>query len=261
VQAEPGSVVPSASADTIPLAQNLVDGQALYGLGLADCRTVRESRVVLESWPDRPTGNALVLTGAPGDSTGGVDGTVLVDYQGNIGGVWTGGPSAASAPRVAALLSRARVNVAGGTLQTPQAVAVAENHRYGQIVIAVDVEGAQISVTPIEAWHWEALAATSNAPLTFNAPAGRYRVVASAPNMPGRTQEIIVRAGERTRAAISLRSVAGGPAQPVAEPRKGLPRWVWIAALGGGAVAAAAMGGGGGTSPTGIDISFPNPTP
>jgi hypothetical protein len=79
--------------------------------------------------------------------------------------------------------------------------------------------------------------------------------------MPGRTQEIIVRAGERTRAAISLRTVAGGPAQPVAEPRKGLPRWVWIAALGGGAVAAAAMGGGGGTSPTGIDISFPNPTP
>jgi hypothetical protein len=257
-------VVPSANADTIPLASALVDGQALYGLGLGatDCRTVRESRVVLNEWPGRPTGNALVLSAAPGDSTGRTDGQVLVDYQGNIGGVWVGGPSAVSAPAAAALLSRARVNVAAGTLLTPQAVAVATNHRYGQVVIAADVPNATIIVTPLEAWHWEALADTSNAPLTFNAPAGRYRVSVSAPNIAARQQEITVRAGERTRAAISLRSVAGGPAQPTAEPRRGLPKWVWIAALGGGAVAAAALGGGGGGGPgTGIDISFPNPTP
>jgi len=255
-------VVPSANADTVPLATNLVDGQALYALGLADCRTVRESRVLLNSWPGRPTGAALVLSAAPGDAAGGTPGSVLVDYQGNIGGVWVGGPAAVSAPAVAALLSRARVNVAGGSLQTPQAVAVAENHRYGQVIIAADVEGATIAVTPLEAWHWEGLAATSNAPLTFNAPAGRYRVVASAPNIAPRTQEITVRAGERTRAAISLRSVAGGPAQPAASPRKGLPKWVWIAGLGVGAVAAAALGGGGGGGPgSGIDISFPNPIP
>lgn len=251
-------VVPSANTDTIPLATALVDGQALYGLGLGatDCRTVRESRVVLNEWPGRPTGNALVLSGAPGDSTR-TEGQALVDYQGNIGGLWVGGPAAVSAPAIAALLSRARVNVAAGTLLTPQAVAVATNHRYGQVVIAADVPGATIAVTGMEAWHWEGLATTSATPLTLNAPAGRYRVVVTAPNFPRREQEITVRAGERTRAAISLRTVAEGAAQPVAEPRKGMPRWVWIAALGGGAVAAAALGGGGGGGPSsGIDFSF-----
>jgi hypothetical protein len=254
-------VVPSANADTVSLATALVDGQALYGLGLggADCRTVRESRVVLNEWPGRPTGNALVLSAEPGDSSGRTDGQALVDYQGNIGGVWAGGPAAVSAPAIAALLSRARVNVAANALLTPQAVAVATNHRFGQVVIAADVPNATITVTPFEAWHWEALADTANAPLTFNAPAGRYRVVVSAPTFTAREQEITVRAGERTRAAISLRSVAQGPAGPVASPRKGMPKWVWIA-IGGGAVAAAALGGGGGGGPgSGIDFSIEIP--
>jgi hypothetical protein len=255
-------VVPSANADTLPLATSLVDGQALYGLGLgiADCRTVRESRVVLNGWPNRPTGNALVLSGIPGDSASRNDGTVLVDYQGRIGGVWTAGPAAVSTTAIAALFSRARVNVAAGTLLTPQAVAVATNHRYGRVVIATDVPNATIRVTGLEAWHWEGLNTSSTAPLTLNAPAGRYRVAVSAPGITERTQEITVRAGERTNAAISLRTVAQGPAGPVASPRSGLPRWVWIAAIGGGALAAAALGGGGGGgSGTGVDIQIPVP--
>jgi hypothetical protein len=157
------------------------------------------------------------------------------------------------------LLATARANVAAQRLRTPAEVARAENHRYGVVVIASDVPTATIAVTPIEAWHWEGLAAQGTGTLTFNAPAGRYRVQVSAPNLAPRTQEITVVAGERTRAAVAVQQVAGGAA---IAPRRGLPKWAWIAIIGGGAgVAALALGGGGGDGPStgSIDLQVPIP--
>ncbi len=249
-------VVPSAGADTLPLASALTDGQSLFGIKLAECRTPSESRVVLDAWDGRPAG-ALRLSVPPPQA---VTGSPLVDFQGTVAGIWSEGPTGVPAAVVAPLVARARANVAANQLRTPAEVARAENHRYGTVAIATDVPNATIKVTPLEAWHWQGLTAQGTAPFTFNAPAGRYRVEASAPNVTARTQEITIVAGERTRAAVSLRQVAGGPV-PVASPRRGLPKWAWIAIIGGGAgVAALALGGGGGGSPGGvIEISVPNP--
>ena len=248
-------VVPNAVADTLPLAPTLVDGQALFGIGLAACRTTSETRVVLNSWEGRPAGS-LALS-AP--LTGEVLGSPFVDFQGNIAGVWNAGPTAVPAAVIAGLLSTARANVAAGRVVTPQALAVQENHRFGTVVITADLPNATIRVTPVEAWHWEGLVASGTGPLTFNGPAGRYRVQASAPEMPARTQEITIVAGTRTRAAIAVRVASGE--QQVAEPRRGMPRWAWIAIIGGGAAGAALALGGGGGGPSGgtIGISVPNP--
>jgi hypothetical protein len=182
-----------------------------------------------------------------------------VDVQGNIAGVWNTGPNAVPAAVVAGLVATARANVAAGRLLTPQAVATQERHRYGTIVIAADIPEAAIKVTPLEAWHWPALAAEATGTLTLNAPAGRYRVEASVPGVPTRTLEVTVLPGERGRVAVDFRVVAGGG--DVAEPRRGMPRWAWIAVIGGGAVAAVALGGGGSSGGGGgsISISVPNP--
>jgi len=247
-------VVPNAPADTLPLAPNLVDGQALFGIGLASCRTTSESRVVLNTWEGRPAG-ALALSDT---LTGDVLGSPFVDFQGNIAGVWNVGPSAVPAAVIAGLLSTARANVAAGRVVTPQALAVQENHRFGTVVISADLPNATIRVTKVEAWQWEALDTSGSGPLTFSGPAGRYRVQASAPGMQARTQEITIVAGTRTRASIAVRVASGE--QPVAEPRRGMPKWAWFAIIGGGAAAALALGGGGGGSSGGsIGIEVINP--
>jgi hypothetical protein len=250
-------LVPTAPSDSLPLAGTLTDGQALFGVALAECRTPNESRVLLNAWEGRPAGT-LILSEPPANAA---TGAPLVDFLGNVAGIWSDGPSGVPSAVVAPLLDRARANVAAGQLRTPAEVARAENHRYGTVVIAADVPTATITVTPIEAWHWEGLTAEGTGPLTFSGPAGRYRIEVSAPDMTARTQEVTLVAGERTRALISLRQVAGGPGVPAASGRKPIPKWVWIAAVvGGGGVAALALGGRGGGSSTGsIDIQVPVP--
>ena len=247
-------VVPNAAPDTLPLTDNVVAGQALFGISLQECRTPTHTRVLLSAWEGRPAGSLRLSAPLAGD----VAGAPLVDFQGNVAGVWNGGPNAVPAAVVAGLLQTARTNVAAGRVLTPQAVATQERHRYGTVVIAADIPEAAIKVTPLETWHWAALATAATGTLTLNAPAGRYRVEATVAGVPTRTLEVTVVAGERGRAAIDFRVVAGG--QPVAAPRKGLPRWVWIVAIGGGAAAALALsGGGGGASGGTIGISVPNP--
>ena len=179
----------------------------------------------------RSTG-ALALSEAPANAA---VGSPLVDYRGNFAGTWSGGNRAAPASVIAPLLARARENVAAQRTMTAQQVAVQENHRYGSVVIAVDVPNATVKVTPIEAWHWTELTAQGVAPFSFRGAAGRYRVDVSAPNLTPVTREVTIRAGETVRSAISLRSVAaapGGPSQPAAS-RRGLPKWVWAVAIGG----------------------------
>lgn len=251
-------MLPAAAPDTLASTAQLLDGQSLWGVTLADCQTAAPTqRVVLEQWEGRPLG-ALLLSNAPLAAT---LGSPLVDYQGNLAGVWTAGGRAAPASVIAPLLARAKENVAANRTMTAQQVATQENHRYGSVVIAVDMPNATVKVTPLEAWQWQELRAEGPAPFTFRGAAGRYRVEVSAPNVSARTQEVTLRAGETVRTAISLRAVAQGPA-PAAAPRRGVPKWVWAVAIGGavgGALALGGGGGGGGSSGGTIVIEVPNP--
>lgn len=248
-------VVPNAAVDTLPITDNLVAGQALFGLGLQECRTPTETRVLLSDWEGRPAGRLNLSAPLPGD----VAGAPFVDFQGNFAGVWNGGPTAVPAAVVTGLLQTARANVAAGRLLTPQAVATQERHRYGTVVIAADIPEAAIKVTPLESWHWADLATEGTGSVTLSAPAGRYRVEATVPGVPTRTLDVTVVAGERGRTAVNFRAVAAG--QPVVAERKRFPRWAWIAVIGGGAVAAVALGGGGGAGASGgtIGITVANP--
>ncbi len=253
-------VLPANAPDTLGSSMTPIDGQSLFGVALAECRFAETPRVTLNSWEGRPLGN-LALSGAP---TGATVGSPLVDYQGNIAGVWTSGGRAAPMSVVAPLIARAKENVTANRTQTPQQVATAENHRFGNIVIAVDVPNATVRVTPIEAWHWEELRSEGPAPLTFRGAAGRYRVNVSAPNLAPAEREVVIRAGETLRTAVALRAVAQGPAGPAAQPaRRGVPKWVWVAAGVGAVGGALALGGGGGGGSSGgsIGINVPNPTP
>ncbi len=250
-------VLPANAADTLGSTTAPIDGQSLWGVTLTECRFTETPRVTLNTWEGRPMGN-LALSGTPAGAT---VGSPLVDYQGNIAGVWSTGGRAAPMSVVAPLIARAKENVAGNRTQTPQQVAVAENHRFGTALIAVDVPNATVRVTPLEAWQWAELRAEGAAPLTFRGAAGRYRVAVSAPNVAEQTQDVTIRAGETVRAAISLRTVAqapGGP--PPAAKRGGVPKWVWAVAIGGAVGGAAlALGGGGGSSGGSIVIEVPNP--
>lgn len=252
-------VLPTAAPDTLGSATALTDGQALWGVSLAECRTPSETRVLLNEWDGRPLGS-LALSAAPPNA---VIGSPLVDYRGDLAGVWTGGGRAAPATVIAPLIARARENIIAQQLLTPQQVAQQENHRYGTVIVAVDVPNATVRMTALEAWHWEELNANGPAPFTFRGAAGRYRMEVSAPGVAARTQEVVLRAGESTRTAVSLRAVAQGPAGPAPAARKGVPKWVWAVAIGGAVAGGLAMGGGGGggggSSTGSINISVPNP--
>ena len=237
---------PAARPDTLSLSSAVIDGQALWGVGLAQCRTPSDSRTVLNEWMQRPLG-ALRLSETIAQA---VPGTPIVDYQGRLTGLWTTANSAIPAPAAVALLAQAQRNVAAQQTLALVEVARRERHAYGTLAIAADVTGATARLTPLESWHWAELATTGGAPLTYSGPMGRYRLELSAPGVPSRTQEVTIRPGETVRLQIPLRTVAGGPgAPPVGTVKKGgMPKWVWIAVLGGGAAAAAALGGGGSSS-------------
>lgn len=234
-------VLPATATATLESTTDILDGQALWAVSLAECRTPGEARVVLQGWEGRPIG-ALALSEAPANAA---IGSPLVDYRGSFAGTWSGGSRAAPASVIAPLLARARENVAAQRTLTAQQVATQENHRHGAVLIAVDVPNATVKLTPIEAWHQTEITAQGGAPFSFRGEAGRYRVEASAPGVPSRTQEVMVRAGETTRTSISLRAVAAVPGAGVAPRKKGIPKWVWAVGVG-GAVAAVALGGGGG---------------
>jgi hypothetical protein len=228
--------------DSIALATAVTDGQSLWGVQLADCRTLSDARTRVVQWTNRPSG-PLQIADAP---TSAPTGAVFVDREGRLAAVWTSGTGAVPAPRFTALLDQARQNAA-------QSVAVAdvsrrENHLYGTAAIASDATNATITVSPLETWQWEALAASGAAPLSFVGAMGRYRVQATTPTGARQEQVVTIRPNANTRYVISLRAVAAGPEAAAAVTPKKKSKLPWIiGGVGGVAViGAVALGGGGG---------------
>ena len=103
-------VIPAAAPQSLPAATTAIEGQSLWGIQLAECRTPTESRVQLNTWEGRPLG-ALALSAAPANA---VVGSPLVDYQGNVSGTWSGGMRAAL-PELHHALSARGSDDAGGS--------------------------------------------------------------------------------------------------------------------------------------------------
>ena len=227
--------------DSIALASAITDGQSLWGVRLADCRTPSDARARVQQWTNRPDG-ALQLAEAAADATAG---TIFVDRLGLIAGLWTNGASAIPAPKLTPLLDQARRATAQPSIAD---VSRRENHLYGSMAIATDVATATISVSPMETWQWETLATSGPAPLTFSGPMGRYRIVATTPDGARREQLMTIRPDALSRAVVSLRTIAAGTEQraTVAPKRRSKLPWILGGVGGVGLLAAVALGGGGG---------------
>lgn len=234
--------IPGARADSIPIATAIADGQSLWAVRLGECRTPSDTRVRVARWTDRPTG-ALQLGDALTDAP---TGTAIVDREGRLAAVWTGGASALPAPRLTPLLDEARRNAAQSTPVVD--ISRRENHQYGSMAIAANATGATISVTPLETWQWTGLAASGPSPLTFVGPMGRYRLQVTAPGAAAHEQEITIRPGAQQRLVVAARAVATGPetAAPVVGKRRSKLPWILGGAGGVALIGALAMGGGGG---------------
>ena len=238
---------PAPRTDSMAPSAIIADGMTAWAVRLTDCRTPAESRVRVTEWSDRPRG-ALQLSAAP---AGAVVGTPLFDVDGRLIGVWSGGTAGIAAATTAALIDQARRNRASGQTLTPSDVARRENHAYGSFVVASDVPGATVRVSPTETWHWTSLQTSGPTPLTFIGPMGRYRVEVNGAAGQRAERDVTVRAGAHERVMIPLRVAANAPAPGTVTARK-RSKLPWI--LGGvavaGAGAALAMGGGGGGGPT-----------
>ncbi len=246
---------PAPRPDSSAITANVIESQAVWGVGLTQCATRTDTRAVVNEWMQRPLGN-LQLSGTVAQA---VPGTPLVDYQGRLTGIWAGGTEAIAAPNAAALLATARTNITAQQTLALADVARRENHLYGSVQVTADVTGARMQITPLEAWHWRELATTGTAPSTFSGPMGRYRVEVSSQGLPTRTQEVVIRPGETVRVNAVLRAVTGGGAPAGAAARRGVPRWVWIAGGGVAVAAVALMGGKPGPESGSITVSIPNP--
>ncbi|HEU4993425.1 MAG TPA: trypsin-like peptidase domain-containing protein [Gemmatimonadaceae bacterium] len=239
-----------ARPDSIAAAATIADGQSVWGMRFDDCRTPADVRVRVSQWTGRPAGT-LQLSDVP---VGATVGSPMLDVNGRLSGVWSGGTNAIPAPRASGLLETARRSVQQQQLLAINDVSRKENHAYGTLIVASDVVGATARVIPLEAWQWSQVQASGSVPFAFAGPMGRYRVEVTAAGDLRGSQEILVRPGAESRVTVQLRSttVAGGPAPraTTAQPKKRskLP-WILAAIGGGGAAAALALGGGGGSSP------------
>jgi hypothetical protein len=236
--------------DSVAVAANIADGQSAWAVRLADCRTATEARVRVTQWNSRPTGR-LQLSDIPAAAT---VGSMLFDVAGRLTAVWSSGNTAIAAPQIAALIATARRNVAAGTLASAADVARRENHQYGSVAIATDLNPATVKASPLETWQWEALQTSGAAPLTLIGPMGRYRLEVTGPGGARREQDVTIRPAAHERLVVTLRNVAQatqGSPSPVVKKRSKLP-WILggVAAVGGAAAMAMGGGGGGGGGPT-----------
>lgn len=233
---------PTPRTDSMAPSAVIADGMTAWAVRLADCRTPTETRVRVTEWSDRPRG-ALQLSAAPAAA---VTGTPLFDVDGRLIGVWSGGTAGIAGPVIAGLIDQARRNRAAGQTLTPAELARRENHAFGSFVVASDVTGATVRVSPTETWHWSSLQASGPTPLTFIGPMGRYRVEVSGAPGQRAERDVTIRAGAHERVMIPLRVAASAtPSTVTARKRSKLP-WILGGVAVAGAGAALALGGGGG---------------
>ena len=241
--------VPMSGTDSLPLAAAIADGQYAWGVAFPNCSSPSEERLRVSSWENRPTGE-LVLSDSVANA---VFGSPLFDQQGALVGLSTGGRSALPAPRVTALLDRARQNVSAQRTQTFAQVGSTENHIFGSVAITSSLRNAVARVTPLEDWHWPELGQTSFVPLTYAGAEGRYRLELTVNGRVQRTVEFTLRPGVADRLAVNPEQVAEQPRAAIEsqEAGGGFP-WIIavLGAVGAGAAGVFLLGGGGDTTTT-----------
>ena len=200
----------------------------------------------------------------------------LINADGVIVGFATGPRTAVSGARISEVLDQARRNAAAGSVLTVGQVALRENHAYGSVTLSSDVAGADVRITPLEAWQWPGTGANGSLPLTFAGPMGRYHIQVRVAGQVQQERDFSVRPAMADRLAINVQQIAQQPQAPAPTPqvkrKGGGGGGIILAILGVGAAGAAVAvlagkkggGGRGGNPPptqTGsIGVSVPNPS-
>ncbi len=174
-------------------------------------------------------------------------GAPVINQDGVIVGLASGGSSAIRATDVASITTQARRNLASGSLLSAMQVAQAEQHRYGSVALRSNMTNATARIAPLEDWHWPELAQQNTLPFTFSGPEGRYRVELVASGAVQNATTVTIDAGVANQLLLTP-AILAQQETPVEEPQ---PPGAQISPQGGGggsgaiiAVVALLAGGG-----------------
>lgn len=261
--------IPTIRGDSLAVATSVSGGQTVWGFGFAMCTAMAPRDVQLSVANATPASLDLADSAVTGTGP-------LINADGAIVGFATGPRTAVSGARIADLLDQARRNTAAGSVLTVGQVALRENHAYGSVTLSSDIAGADVRVTPLEAWQWPGTATSGALPFTFAGPMGRYHVQVRVAGQVQQERDFSVRPAMADRLAINVQQVAQQPPPQPQLPAPGVKKkkgggGIVLAILGVGAAGAVVAvlagkksgGGGGGGTPTqtgSISVTVPNPS-
>ncbi len=233
--------IPVQRTGDLPVGQDPSEGDFVWVVGQPNCQNTQTRRTQIA---DAPSSGPLRLSQTFGL---GQLGAPVINRDGAIVGLASGGSSAIRATDVASITNQARRNLAGGSLLTAVQVAQAEQHLYGSVALRSNMTNATARISPLEDWHWPELAQQSTLPFTFSGPQGRYRIQLVASGAVQNSTTMTIEGGVFNRQLLTP-SILAQQETPVEEPQ---PPGAQISQQGGGggsgaiiAVVALLAGGG-----------------
>ena len=233
--------VPVQRTGDLPVGQDPSEDDFVWVVGQPNCQNTQTRRTRIA---DAPSSGPLRLSQTFGL---GQLGAPVINQDGAIVGLASGGSSAIRATDVSSITNQARRNLASGSLLTAIQVAEAEQHRYGSVALRSNMTNATARIAPLEDWHWPELAQQSTLPFTFAGPQGRYQVELVASGAVQSSTTVTMEAGVANQLLLTP-AILAQQETPVEEPQ---PPGAQISPPGGGggsgaiiAVVALLAGGG-----------------
>ena len=216
--------IPVQRTGDLSVGQDPREDDFVWVVGQPNCQNTQTRRTQIA---DAPSSGPLRL----GQTFGlGQVGAPVINQDGAIVGLASGGSSAIRATDVASITNQARRNLASGSLLTAIQVARAEQHVYGTIALRSNMTNATARIAPLEDWHWPELAQRNTLPFTFAGPQGRYRVELVASGAVQGSTTMAMEAGVANRLLLTP-TILARQETPVEEPQ---PPGAQISPQGGG---------------------------
>ncbi len=216
--------VPVQRTGEMPVGQDPSEDDYVWVVGQPNCQATQTRRARIA---DAPSFGPLRLSQTFGR---GQLGAPVINQDGAIVGLASGGSNAIRATDVASITNQARRNLASGSLLTAFQVAEAERHRYGSVALRSNMTNATARIAPLEDWHWPELAQQNTLPFTFSGPQGRYQVELVASGAVQSSTTVTMEAGVLNQQLLTP-AILAQQETPVEEPQ---PPGAQISPQGGG---------------------------
>ncbi len=162
--------VPVQRTGALPVGQDPSTNDFVWLVGQPNCQNTQTRRTQIA---DAPSSGPLRLSQTFGL---GQLGAPVINQDGAIVGLASGGANAIRATDIASITNQARRNLTSGSLLTAIQVAQARQHVYGTVALRSNMINATARISPLEDWQWPELAQQNTLPFTFAGPQGRYQV-------------------------------------------------------------------------------------